>query len=117
MRIGTMPNHDGTLLGVTGSGTEWPSGLLDLYATQWAPMVRLARLLTAADAASEEIVQEAFLRLRGKWSTIDTPTAYLRSAVVNGCRNHQRRRFLERRQPATEGVVADKPDELRSAIA
>jgi RNA polymerase sigma factor (sigma-70 family) len=80
-------------------------------------MVRLARLLTAADAASEEIVQDAFLRVRAKWGTIDTPAAYFRAAVVNGCRNHQRRRLLERRQPASEQVVADAPDEMRAAIA
>jgi RNA polymerase sigma factor (sigma-70 family) len=80
-------------------------------------MVRLARLLTAADAASEEIVQDAFLRVRAKWATIVTPPAYLRAAVVNGCRNHQRRRLLERRHSASEQVVADAPDELRAALA
>ena len=112
-----MPDHDGALLGVTGSGTDWPACLLDLYTAQWAPMVRLARLLTAADAASEEIVQEAFLRVRAKWGTIEKPPAYLRAAVVNGCRNHQRRRLLERRHPASQQVVADAPDEMRAAIA
>jgi RNA polymerase sigma factor (sigma-70 family) len=112
-----MPDHDSALLGVSGSGTDWPADLLELYGTHWAPMVRLARLLTAADAASEEIVQEAFLRVRTKWPTIDTPPAYLRAAVVNGCRNHQRRRLLERRHPAAEQIVADAPDEMRGAIA
>ena len=112
-----MPDHDGALLGVSGSGNDWPAGLLDLYTAQWAPMVRLARPLTAADAASEEIVQEAFLRVRAKWSTIDNAPAYLRAAVVNGCRNHQRRRLLEHRHPASQQVVADAPDELRGAIA
>jgi len=112
-----MPSHDGALLGVSGSDSEWPAGLLGLYATHWVAMVRLARLLTAADAASEEIVQDAFLRVRAKWATIDTPPAYLRATVVNGCRNHQRRRLLERRQPAPQQVVTDAPDEMRTAIA
>jgi RNA polymerase sigma factor (sigma-70 family) len=112
-----MPDHESALLAVSGSGTEWPAGLVDLYATHWAPMVRLARLLTASDAASEEIVQDAFLRVRARWDAIDTPPAYLRATVVNGCRNHQRRRLLERRQPASAEVMDDKPDELRGAIA
>jgi RNA polymerase sigma factor (sigma-70 family) len=112
-----MPDHDAALLGASRVGTEWPAGLLDLYATNWISMVRLARLLTAADAASEEIVQDAFLRMRAKWDTIDRPPAYLRAAVVNGCRNHQRRRLLERRHPASAQVVADQPEEMRAAVA
>jgi len=114
-----MGDTNGALLtvGVSDSAPGWPPALVDLYSTHWAPMVKLARLLTAADPASEEIVQDAFLRVRTKWDRIDKPVAYLRSAVVNGCRNHQRRGLLERRHPATDQVVSDAPDELRGAIA
>ena len=74
-----MPDQDRALLGMSVSGTDWPAALLDLYTTHWARMVRLARLLTATDASSEEIVQEAFLRVRAKWDTIDNAPAYLRA--------------------------------------
>ena len=67
-------------------------------------MVRLAHLLTAADPAAEELVQDAFLRVRSRWDRVDNPAAYVRVAVVNACRNHQRRRVLERRHRA---VVVD----------
>ncbi len=80
-------------------------------------MVRLARLLTAGDPASEELVQEAFLRVRTHWDRIENPSAYARAAVVNGCRNHQRRRRLERRQPASVVVSDDAYFEMRGAIA
>lgn len=105
----------------------WPDGFVVLYREQWAPMVRLARLLTAPDAVAEELVQEAFLRVRGRWADVDNPVPYLRTAVVNACRNHHRRRVLERRRPVevtppTEeqndlrGVIASLPDRQRAAV-
>jgi RNA polymerase sigma factor (sigma-70 family) len=95
----------------------WPPGLVDLYQSHWASMVRLARLLTAGDPAAEELVQDAFLKLRPHWSAIANPPAYLRAAVVNRCYNHQRRLVLERRQPSPPELTHDAPDELRGAIA
>src|SRR5262245_59532836 len=117
MKLGAMSGHDGSLVDTTTADAAWPDGFIDLYASRWAAMVRLARLLTAADGASEELVQDAFLRVRTKWGTLENPSAYVRAAVVNACRNHQRRRLLERRQPQSPGITTDAPDELRSAIA
>jgi RNA polymerase sigma factor (sigma-70 family) len=94
----------------------WPPGFVELYRTRWAPMVRLARLLTAGDPASEELVQEAFLRVRLRWDSIESPSGYARASVVNACRNHQRRQRLEQRQPAIAGVTNDAHVELRGAI-
>ncbi|HEX4981247.1 MAG TPA: sigma-70 family RNA polymerase sigma factor [Ilumatobacteraceae bacterium] len=95
----------------------WPTRFVDLYRGSYAPMVRLAHLLTAADPAAEELVQDAFLRVQSRWDRIDNPLAYLRAAVVNACRNHQRRRVLERRHRAVVvGPAEDAPDELRDAI-
>ena len=95
----------------------WPAGFVELYHSRWAPMVRLARLLTASDPAAEELVQEAFLKVRDRWVHVEHPPAYLRVAVVNACRNHQRRRLLERRHVARATASTDAPDELRDAIA
>lgn len=95
----------------------WPQGFVDLYESRFVPMVRLARLLTAGDPAAEELVQDAFLRVRSKWNAIEHPQPYLRVAVVHACRNHQRRRGLERRQVTAAGVTADEHHELRGVIA
>lgn len=95
---------------------EWPQSFIDLYRTRWAPMVRLARLLTAADPSAEELVQDAFLKVRVRWETIENPPSYLRACVVNACRNHHRRRRFERPQhPAPESTVDDR-SELRGAL-
>ena len=97
--------------------STWAPGFVELYQSRWAPMVRLARLLTAADPAAEELVQDAFLRVHAHWDSVDSPPAYLRTAVVNACRNHQRRGVLERRHWLPMSSSTDEPDELRDAIA
>ena len=91
----------------------------ELYRAQYGAMVRLANLLTASNTVAEELVQDAFVRVHGKWDQINTPAAYLRAAVVNACRSHHRRRLLERtrlpRPPAEASAPA--PDELWDALA
>ncbi|HEY7625888.1 MAG TPA: sigma-70 family RNA polymerase sigma factor [Ilumatobacteraceae bacterium] len=94
----------------------WPDGFVDLYQSRWTSMVRLARLLTAADPAAEELVQEAFLRVRTRWEGVESPSSYLRAAVVNACRNHQRRQVIERRQSPPSEETHDEHFELRGAL-
>jgi RNA polymerase sigma-70 factor (sigma-E family) len=112
-----MADNDGAWVEPSDAAGRWPQGFVDLYRSKWVPMVRLARLLTAADPQAEELVQDTFLRVRARWGRIDNPSAYLRAAVVNACRNHQRRRIIERRAPPTPGATHDAPFELRGAIA
>ena len=69
----------------------------DLYRSHYSRLVVLARLMTGAMASAEEIVQDAFVQVYRKWSSIEYPTTYVRIAVVNGCRSHGRRQALERR--------------------
>jgi RNA polymerase sigma-70 factor (sigma-E family) len=91
----------------------------DLYRSQYGPMVRLAHLLTTSNSVAEELVQDAFVRVHGKWDQIDAPQAYLRTAVVNACRSHLRRRVLEKvrlAHPLPEAVPPD-PDEMWDALA
>ncbi len=117
MRMVRMDDKGDPWVEPSGSDGAWALGFVDLYRSRWAPMVRLARLLTAGDPAAEELVQDAFLRVRAKWGAIENPAAYLRVAVVNGCRNHQRHSWLERRQLPPAGVTHDERFELRGAIA
>jgi RNA polymerase sigma-70 factor (sigma-E family) len=107
---------------VTADRTEGPDvgpSFTDLYRTQYGPMVRLAHLLTGSNTVAEELVQDAFVRVHGKWDQIDAPGAYLRTAVVNACRSHHRRRVLERTRLPRTPVEATAPvhDELWDALA
>jgi RNA polymerase sigma-70 factor (sigma-E family) len=93
----------------------WAESFVELYRRERQPMVRLAYLLTGGDPAAEELVHDAFLRVHARWSSIDAPGAYLRTAVVNACQSHLRRR--SRRPTLTVAPdVHDAPDELTDAL-
>jgi RNA polymerase sigma-70 factor (sigma-E family) len=64
-----------------------------------ADLVRLALLLVGDRASAEDVVQDVFTRLcaRGRELDQDSALAYIRTAVVNGCRSVLRRRALARR--------------------
>ena len=74
-------------------------------------LVRLARLFADDRNAAEDLVQEAFLRLRRSFHRIESPdrtAAYLRSIVLNLARDHNRRGLmsLRHRMPEEEGRVS-----------
>jgi RNA polymerase sigma-70 factor (sigma-E family) len=77
--------------------------------------VALARLLTDDDHMAEDIAHDAFIRAAGRFANLRRPDAfdaYLRKAVLNGCRARWRRVRLERewlrRQPPGD-VVQPQP--------
>jgi len=70
-----------------------------LYRERYEPMVRVAYLLTGNQAVAEELVQDAFVAVHGAWDRATSPSAYLRTTVVNRCRSWGRRRSLEQRRP------------------
>lgn len=78
--------------------TEEAAGFDSLYRTRRPALIRLAHLLTGSAAIAEELAQEALLVTQQRWATLDNPGAYARTALVNLCRSHQRRRVLERRR-------------------
>lgn len=90
-----------------------------VFGQRWTRMVKLATLTNGSAAVAEEIVQDAFEQLHKNWATVHQPTAWLRAAVVNRCRDWLRRRTLERRH----AVAADdltEPDEgiaMRDALS
>ena len=66
------------------------------YLELYAPMVRLAFLALGDRAQAEEVTQDAFVAVYRRWSSIDSPGAYVRQCVTNGCRDVlRRRRVLE----------------------
>ncbi len=76
----------------------WPELAL-IYRQHHADLVRLALLLVGDRASAEDVVQDVFTRLctRGRVLAQDSALAYVRTAVVNGCRSLLRRRALARR--------------------
>lgn len=71
-----------------------------LYGTHWHQLVRLATLLTRDASVAEELVQDAFVSLHRRWSSLDDPGAahgYLRTTVVNNARSALRHRGVEER--------------------
>ena len=95
-----------------------PATLEQLHRDRYTAMVRLAVLLVDSQPLAEEVVQECFVRLHQCFERVEDPVAYLRQAVVNGCRSVGRRRAVERAwQRAQRPKVAELgADELLDAL-
>jgi len=70
----------------------------EFYRMEYPGMVRLAVSLTGDVDRAEDVVQDAFARLHGRFPSLDRPGGYLRTSVVNLCRDHHRRGALEKRE-------------------
>jgi RNA polymerase sigma-70 factor (sigma-E family) len=94
------------------------AGFDDFCRDAYAPMVRMAFLLTSSIETAEDLVQDVFARAYPRWSTISEPSAYVRRAVVNACHSHHRRRFRERaHRPSTPDAIELEADELFDVLA
>ena len=84
---------------------DWPDVAL-IYRQHHADLVRLALLLVGDRASAEDVVQDVFTRLcaRGRVVARDSTLAYVRTAVVNGCRSVLRHRALTRRIAVTRAA-------------
>jgi RNA polymerase sigma factor (sigma-70 family) len=109
-----------------------PGSLEDLYLRHAPEAVRLAYLLTHDVAFAEDVAQEAFIRVAGRFRHLrssDSFDTYLRRTVVNLCMSHHRheriaRSYLAReraraagREPAWSDPDVATQDVLRTAIA
>jgi RNA polymerase sigma-70 factor (sigma-E family) len=77
--------------------------LSDLYREHYRSLVRLAYLMLGDQGRSEEIVQDAFVKLQLHWRGLRDPEkapAYLRRAVLNGARSALRHRKVVARHDA-----------------
>jgi len=92
------------------------------YRSAYPGAVRLAWLLTHDHDAAEDVVQDAFMRLRPRLATIENRNAYLRIVVVNACRDRARAAGradagLRRIGVGAELSSTDRPSELFDAVA
>lgn len=85
-----------------------------LYAAHWRQLVRLSVLLVRDTGVAEEVVQDAFVTMHGRWRRLRDPDkalAYLRQTVVNRSRSVLRHRGVVDRHAARERL----PEPLPSA--
>jgi RNA polymerase sigma-70 factor (sigma-E family) len=86
----------------------------ELYAGHYRRLVRLSVLLVRDVETAEEVVQDAFVAMHGRWRRLRDPEkglAYLRQAVVNRSRSVLRHRAVERRhspEPVLDVAGADE---------
>ena len=67
-----------------------------LYQAHALGFVRLAFLMTGDQPTAEDLVQDAFLGLHRRWDTLvdqDKALSYIRSCVLNGCRQIHRVKY------------------------
>ena len=72
----------------------------ELYAGHYRRLVRLAVLLVGDVETAEEVVQDSFVAMHGRWRRLREPDkglAYLRQTVVNRSRSVLRHRASSRR--------------------
>jgi RNA polymerase sigma-70 factor (sigma-E family) len=114
------PVGSGDALVPADAGRAPEAKFVSIYRSDYEQLVRVAYLIVGSQEQAEEIVQEAFVRLHGRWSRVISPRSYLRTSVVNGCRDAIRRRARWRRREAalvTPSTSTDEPDELFDALA
>jgi RNA polymerase sigma-70 factor (sigma-E family) len=95
----------------------------ELYAAHTPDARRIAYLLTGDSAQAEDITQEAFIRVLGRFADLRNPQAfrtYLMRTVVSLTKNHFRRRSLERSHARVEvpspPTEPDRNDDLFDAL-
>lgn len=121
---------------VVTTGWSWDAdtAVSELYAAHWRSLVRLAVLLVRDQGTAEEVVQDAFVAMHGRWSRLREPEkalAYLRQSVVNRSRSVLRHRKVVDRhlvrearfgEPVAEGadhgvLDGERRDRVLAALA
>ena len=85
------------------------------YRSDHDRLVRLAGLILGSGLAAEDVVQDAFAKLHGRFDRVANPGGWLRVAVVNGCRNEHRRlgrarRHLPRLDRRLDHQATERPE-------
>lgn len=89
---------------------DWSAdeAVTNLYSAHYTGLVRLATMLLWDQGRAEEIVQDAFVAVHGRWRRLREPAkaaAYLRTAVVNRSRSELRHRtVVARHEPQPPGA-------------
>ena len=91
----------------SGLGADEAVG--QLYTAHYRGLVRLSALLLRDVGEAEEVVQDAFVAMHGRWGRLRDPdkaVAYLRQSVLNRSRSALRHRAVrDRHQPVPPSYV------------
>ncbi len=85
------------------AGLDADAALTALYTAHYRRLVRLAALLLDDLSTSEEVVQDAYVKMHSAWRRIRDPQAaeaYLRTTVLNLARSRMRRRQVAEKHAA-----------------
>ena len=88
---------------------DWDAdeAVTQLYTAHYRSLVRMSALMLHDPAVAEEVVQDAFVAMHGKWRRLRDPDkalAYLRQSVANGSRSILRRRKVADRHAARQSL-------------
>lgn len=89
------------------------AGFDELYAAHAPDARRIAYLLVGSRQTAEDITQDAFVRVLGRFGNLRKPEAfrsYLMRTVVSLTKNHHRRRSLERTQIGARPTASTMPE-------
>jgi len=92
-------------------------GFESFYVRLWPTTCRLGAVLTGHVDIGEDIAQEAFLRVRERFDSLDTPEAYIRRTLINLAKTEATsaaRRHVREARAAAHGVSS--ATELRDEV-
>ena len=101
------------------------TGFEELFAAEHERLFRALYLITGSAQESEELMQDAFLKVWERWDMValfDNPGGYLYRVAINGARSRYRRvalaakRTLSFSQVEDQFAAADLRDELVRAL-
>ena len=116
----TVVEIDGLDPGVERRTRRDADPLAALHREHYASLVRLASLVLGDVGLSEQVVQDAFVKLHLRWGglrQLDRAPAYLRSSVLNAARSQLRRRKVRDRHEARRTVAPTVATPEASAVA
>jgi RNA polymerase sigma-70 factor (sigma-E family) len=106
--------------GATDAGSDATGGVTALYQAHAVGLIRLAIVMLGDRGAAEDVVQDAFLGLYRHWDGLADPgnaLTYVRSAVLNRCRNALRQRGQrDRHDRQGAGPVASESAEAAALV-
>ena len=114
----TLPGATASLRTALVPAQRWDAddAVTQLYAVHYASLVSLASLLVRHSGEAEEIVQDAFVAMHGRWRRLREPDralGYLRRSIVNAARSaHRRHGVAERylhRERGSAGIRRTRP--------
>ncbi len=105
-------------MGLVAGRWDADTAVEQLYAGHYRALVRLSVLLVRDPETAEEVVQDSFVAMHGRWRSLREPDkalAYLRQTVVNRSRSVLRRRGVQSRH--APGPLPDLPGADEHALA